>query len=215
MTGVQTCALPISSSHYAAKMSPAANSTVIYNGVRGGQAAVPSRTIGVLGRIAPEKGQSIFVDAARIVARSRPDVRFSIAGTGDAYFDRVRSQARDLPVEFPGWVDPYEFLRTLAVLVVPSQMHDTNPRVIPEAFSCRVPVVAFAAGGIPELIRDGETGHLAWERSAEALAQAILRGLDSQCTESAYREWDARFRLERFQRGLCDFFSSNLSAVSK
>ena len=65
----------------------------------------------------------------------------------------------------------------LDLLVVPSTPADSTPRVIIEAFSAGVPVVAFAAGGIPEIVRDGQTGFLASDFTAEALAARIRQRL--------------------------------------
>ena len=48
-------------------------------------------------------------------------------------------------------------------------------RVVLEAFSAGVPVIAFPAGGIPEAVIDGETGFLTREFTAEALAARIAR----------------------------------------
>jgi len=53
-----------------------------------------------------------------------------------------------------------------------------DPKTVPDrcvriAFSAGVPVVSFAAGGIPEIVKDGETGFLVNVRSPKALAARI------------------------------------------
>jgi glycosyltransferase involved in cell wall biosynthesis len=58
--------------------------------------------------------------------------------------------------------------------VLPSTKSEATSQVIPQAFAVGTPVVATAVGGIPELVRDGETGRLVPPADAAALAQAIL-----------------------------------------
>jgi glycosyltransferase involved in cell wall biosynthesis/SAM-dependent methyltransferase len=57
-------------------------------------------------------------------------------------------------------------------VIVPS-LEDNHPNVICEALGCGTPVVAFAAGGIPEMVRDGETGRLAPVRDVAGLLAGI------------------------------------------
>ena len=125
---------------------------------------VPGR-IGIIGRIAPEKGQMEFVNAVALLKDRIPQARFVICGaplfgSGSDYFDAVRRQARGLPVEFIGWQpDVSHVLNDLDLLVVPSHQEGMG-RIVLEAFSAGVPVVAFPAGGIPEAVIDGVTGFL-------------------------------------------------------
>jgi glycosyltransferase involved in cell wall biosynthesis len=163
----------------------------------------------MLGRVSPEKGQLEFVRAARIAAARADGLRFTVCGaslfTEDRYFDQVRAEAAGLPVEFSGWTENIgAVLAGVDLLVVPSSPIDNIPRVILEAFAADVPVLAFASGAIPELIQHGETGLLLRERSAEALAEAVLSAagnvdLLNQIAARAYRRWQERYTLRRFQ----------------
>jgi glycosyltransferase involved in cell wall biosynthesis len=58
------------------------------------------------------------------------------------------------------------------VFVTPS-LGDNLPNTVAEALSCGTPCVAFAVGGIPEMIEHGKTGYLARPRSSEDLAEGI------------------------------------------
>jgi len=190
---------------------------VVYNGVR--EISLPTRApmpaelrIGVIGRISPEKGQADFLRAARILHKSAPQCRFVICGaplfsnpTAMRYGAALKTLAEDLPVEFAGWTEDVEgVLATLDLLVVPSAAIDATPRVILEAFAAGVPVVAFAAGGIPEIVEHGVTGFLVEERSPEALASAIrdvLREPDRmrEVAQKVRAKVRAAFSLERYQ----------------
>jgi glycosyltransferase involved in cell wall biosynthesis len=86
-------------------------------------------------------------------------------------------------------------------VLVPS-LEDNSPNVICEVAGCGVPVVAFAAGGIPEMIRHRETGWLAPVKDAESLAAGVAwvdeaRGDDSlrlRCRAFALEQWNPAAR---------------------
>jgi glycosyltransferase involved in cell wall biosynthesis len=196
---------------------PHADVKVIYNGVAGfGMRPVARQhhtRIAVLGRIAPEKGQLGFARAARVARERNPDLRFCIGGapmfTGEKYLDAVRAAAGEA-VTFTGWTDDVgEFLKSLDLLVVPSESVDTNPRVILEAYAAGVPVLAFDGGGIPELIEHGVTGLLVAQHTPEDLAEAMLDAVaDSQglnaIAQRGYKLWQSCYTLARFQSEVCD-----------
>jgi glycosyltransferase involved in cell wall biosynthesis len=166
----------------------------------------------VIGRIAPEKGQKVFLEAARLLPPARR-CRFVICGAplfgdpgGRAYHEEVRALAKGLPVEFTGQVeDSAEVLGGLDLLVAPSMTHEATTRVIPEAYAAGVAVVAFATGGIPEIVSDGETGWLVGERTAQALAGKLDSILASRrealrrTAEAGRERWRREFSLGLFQ----------------
>lgn len=71
--------------------------------------------------------------------------------------------------------------------VVPS-LQDNLPNMIIESMACNVPVVATPAGGMAEMVTDGQTGYLAAEVSAEAMAIALQRALEEPKMGQAPRE---------------------------
>jgi glycosyltransferase involved in cell wall biosynthesis len=197
-----------------APLPPETRARVIYNGIPPGASTRRKRRqgdpwrIGVIGRIAPEKGQLEFVRAARLLL---PQQRCEFVVCGAAMFSsshygrRVREEAHGLPIEFLGWrsgVD--EVLSALDLLAVPSAMVDATPVVILEAFSAGVPVVAFRCGGIPEIVDDGETGVLC-PPDPSALARTLLHLMRSgaerldSLAEHARRVLAGRFSLERYR----------------
>ncbi len=168
--------------------------------------------IGLIGRIAPEKGHAVFLRAARILARDWT-CRFVICGApmfgdpaGGRYLQELRALAQDLPVEWLGFrEDVGVVLAGLDLLVAPSLTHEATTRVIPEAYAAAVPVVAFATGGIPEILSDGETGFLVRERTPEALAARIQTVLSAgraplrAVAESGHARWKTDLTLDLFQ----------------
>ena len=192
---------------------------VIYNGVADQNfcaRAFDSRvlTIGIVGRIAPEKGQLDFICAARDIAPFFPETRFVIVGaplfSGTEYEAEVRREALTVGVKIDGWKNNIsEALHAIDILAVPSAAIESTPRVIPEGMSAGTPVVAYPSGGIPELIRPGQTGMLTTGRNPEALRAAIFDLMTNReqmrwISVNGRREWEERFQSRRFVRDVCD-----------
>ncbi len=105
--------------------------------------------------------------------------------------------------------DAAAFLSNLDVLVVPSSGEDATPRVVLEAFSAGIPVVAFDAGGLREIVRHGEDGVLVpagnvTELAAQLQALALAPERLEYLSRNARRRWLTDFTVERFQEGVCD-----------
>jgi glycosyltransferase involved in cell wall biosynthesis len=79
------------------------------------------------------------------------------------------------PVRLTGFRrDIPEVMAALDVLVLPSTRSEATSQVIPQALAVGTPVIGSRIGGIPEIVRDGETGRLVPPGDAEALAAAII-----------------------------------------
>jgi len=210
----------IACSRFVAAPFQTAKVHVIYNGVKAGaphRRQPPPWRIGVIGRISPENGQAEFLQAARILSERVPGLQFVVCGAplfasaaARKYADTLASLAGKLPVEFLGWrADVPAVLADLDVLVTPSIGGPGAPRVILEAFAAGVPVVAFACGGIPELVADGDTGFLAEPEDPQALADRLEELLrhPSKLREAARRAleaWKSRFTLECYQQEILE-----------
>jgi len=190
---------------------------VVYNGVSDhgfhprNLSTGPLR-VGILGRIAPEKGHLDFLRAAVAMA-DRKNMQFCITGAAlfsdAAYEQTVRTAGAAAGVEFQGWThNVSKVLHDLDILVVPSASHDASPRVILEALSAGTCVVAYPSGGIPELIRHGYSGLLTTSPSASELSDSLRAlaanpELRSRLASNGRREWEARFKVERFRSEVC------------
>lgn len=136
--------------------------------------------LGYAGRITPEKGVHVLVDAFRGVERD--DAELIVFGKfdpeADDYHARLRDAAGDR-VTFHGFYEENATpCATADVLVVPSLWYENSPLVIQEAFASRVPVVAGDHGGMAEMVRDGTDGLTYPPGDAPALTERLQRLAD-------------------------------------
>jgi glycosyltransferase involved in cell wall biosynthesis len=151
-----------------------------------------------LGRICPEKGMHIALDAAR-----RADMPMLLAGAlfgyaaHERYFAEEIQPRLDARRRFIGVLDfrrKRRFLSAACCLVVPSLVAETSSLVAMEAMACGTPVIAFASGALAEVIEDGRTGFIVHDESGMAQAIARCSEIDPEiCRETARR----RFSSER------------------
>lgn len=130
---------------------------------------------GMAARFSPEKNHDLLLDAAGILAGQGAGLRFLLAGDGaqrKRIADRVRVEGLTDCVEMPGFVDRGDFFDRVDLLVLCSVV-ENQPYAILEAMAYGVPVLTTVAGGVVEMVEDGETGVLIEPNSAEALAAAL------------------------------------------
>ncbi len=123
-------------------------------------------------------GVDLAIRAFGMVAEKFPEAELHLCGDGEArpQLERLAEEVAPGRVRFHGAVPHEELVRYLqrAALLVSSTRDDNHPNSVLEAMWARVPVVAAAVGGVPFLIRDGETGFLAPPESPEALAEKMI-----------------------------------------
>jgi len=145
--------------------------------------ATPGKTpplIGMVSIIRQAKGHATLMEAARILKDGGLAAHYIIVGEGPSRApveEKIRELQLDDCVTFAGQRDDIPaVLRALDVLVMPS-LHEGIPQVVLQALATRTPVVGSDAGGIPEIIRPGETGRIFPAGDASALAAAIQQTL--------------------------------------
>ena len=142
----------------------------------------PERIVGSAGRLSPEKGIGVLVEAAAIVARSDPGAGFIHFGDGPLR-ETIRRRIGELGLEerfiLGGLRDDLDrFLPHWDLGVLPS-FTEGLPTVVLESYAAGIPVVATAVGGTPEAVADGVDGYLVPPGDPAALARRILDGLGS------------------------------------
>jgi glycosyltransferase involved in cell wall biosynthesis len=158
--------------------------------------------------IIPEKGIGDLLAAARAVVTNNPNVHFVFVGEG-AHRAMFARQAAELGIKdhvtWTGQVDDplNEGVYAAANIVCQvSRWEEVFGYVIAEAMACGKPLIGTRVGGIPELVRDGETGFVVRRGDTEAIAARILElasdsQLRRQMGRAGRRVVEQNFDLER------------------
>lgn len=137
----------------------------------------PAPVVGMLSVLRSWKGHRLFLEAVRLLVRDGFPCRFVIVGEGPgrAGILKMRDEfgLKDRLELLGHREDVPEILRGMKLLVIPSTAHEGVPQVGLQALACETPVIGSDVGGIPQIIRPGETGRLFPSGDAAALAAAI------------------------------------------
>jgi glycosyltransferase involved in cell wall biosynthesis len=161
-------------------------------------------TLGVIGKIYPGKGQKEAVLALDLLKRRRPDVRLLVVGEvkDRRYAGEVRETVRRLGLEkdviFPGFREDLSGILALLKVLILASTVDSLGRVGLEAMAAGTPVVAVAAGGLPEVVIDGRTGVLVKSADPARIAEGAARVLDDPELARAVAEGGRRFVEENY-----------------
>jgi len=134
--------------------------------------------VGTVGWLLPIKGPIYLLNAMARIWQSHPETRLVFVGKGELE-DRLRTEASGMGVSdkvtFLGWRDDIpEIMQTLDIFVLPS-LNEGMARVLVEAMTAGRPIVASRAGGIPDLVKDGQNGFLVDPGDVNGLSSAIRR----------------------------------------
>lgn len=159
-----------------------------------------SQVVLAAGRLSPEKGFAVLVEAAANVLRQHPAAGFVLFGDGGERTkleQRVRELGLAGRVVLPGFTAELDkYLPWADVVTLPS-FTEGLPNVALEASAAGVPVVATAVGGTPEVVADGVSGLLVPSGSPERLAEALSRLLsDAELRSKLGDGGRARMRAE-------------------
>jgi len=157
--------------------------------------------VGNVAALVPHKGQRHLIDAAAIVLRQVPDARFVIAGEGElrAQLERqIKEGHLEKHVFLAGFrPDILSVHKAFDVFVMSSVTEGLGTSLL-DAMACGKPIVATTAGGMPEVVADGQTGILVPPRDDEALAAAIVTLLGDARLRASMGEAGERRVRERF-----------------
>jgi glycosyltransferase involved in cell wall biosynthesis len=142
-----------------------------------------TRIVGAAGRLSPEKGFDVLVEAAARLLRNDPGLGFILFGDGsqrEALTRHVAAAGISANFVLTGFRrDLDDLLPSLDLLVLPS-FTEGMPNVVLEACAAGVPVVATTVGGTPEVIEEGVSGYLVPPGDAGGLATGIRDALASE-----------------------------------
>jgi len=163
----------------------------------------PDNYVLAMGRICPEKGFHLALDAAE-----KAGVPLYLAGKLYPYPDHVRYWKEVLrprlrpPHKFLGvatMADKPRFLAAARCLLVPSLVAETSSLVAMEAMASGTPVIAFPSGALAELVRPGENGFLVKDAAAMAAAIPQAGSIDrAACRRLAQSAFSADTMVDRY-----------------
>ena len=137
--------------------------------------------VGNVAALVPHKGQRHLVEAAALVVRRVPDARFVIAGEGElreSLQRQIHEHQLDKHVFLTGFrTDVLSLHKAFDIFVMSSVTEGLGTSLL-DAMAAGKPIVATRAGGIPEVVRDGETGLLVDPRDHHGMADALVRLLE-------------------------------------
>jgi glycosyltransferase involved in cell wall biosynthesis len=133
--------------------------------------------VAIVARLHSVKGHSFFLQAAAEVLKVIPRVRFLVVGTGpdEAVLKEMTAKlGLQEVVNFTGFITEIpDLMADMDVLVIPSLWEGFGLTAI-EAMTVGLPVVATEVGGLPEVVRPGETGILVPSSDVPSLAKGII-----------------------------------------
>lgn len=167
-----------------------------------------------VGRLVAKKGCEYLIRAMRLVQEHAPEAELVVIGDGPmrgSLEQLANSQLRKC--RFLGALPPNvvrQWMNRASVFSVPSVVTESGDAegfgmVFAEAQAMGLPVASFASGGIPEAVKDGETGLLAAERDVEALSANLVLLLKSDSMRQRFREAG--------RRRVCELFDIEKQAV--
>ena len=166
--------------------------------------------IGFVGNLNREKGILDFLDALELLNGS---YRVIIKGEGeDNVLDRIQNlkSKGKVSIDYVGWVERSKlpnYLTEIKLLVLPTY-REGLPIQILEAMACGCVVLATPVGGIPGVIKDGETGFIMGNNSPECITENVMRALNhpdlekiaKNARELVEKEFAYEVTIERYRK---------------
>jgi glycosyltransferase involved in cell wall biosynthesis len=159
------------------------------------------KIVGNIAALVGHKDQATLLRGAREVLNINSNVTFVIIGEGELRSDleRLRAELRlERDVHLTGFIPSAEqLLPAFDVFAMSSAMEGLGSIVL-DAFAAGIPVASTAGGGLPELVKDAQTGRLVPAGDFKALAQAILHLLNDRSSAEKFAANARKFVAENF-----------------
>lgn len=175
-------------------------------------------TIGSAGRLFPVKDYPLMVEIARLTCAERANARFVLAGEGpekDAILQKIKAHGLENRFTLLGHVDNMQSFYAGLDIYINTSMHEGIPMTVLEAMARRIPVVAFAVGGLKEIVSHGHDGYLVVRRDAQEFSRYLIELMDdydrlNQFGENAGNTVQIRFSNTQMAEGYCSIYTDLL-----
>lgn len=184
-------------------------------------------TIVYFGRLYYGKGLYTLLDAIKRLSRSykKKEIIVKIIGEGPMRKDLERRvKAEDIKnIKFYGFLKGeglFQEVKDALIVVLPSEWYENNPLQVIESFAMGIPVVGARIGGIPELIKDYETGLTYDCGNAEDLCSKIEYMINNpdravEMGNKARIFVETEFNTEKYYEGLIKIYEKVISLAAK
>lgn len=170
-----------------------------------------------LGRLLVEKGVGDYAEAARIIHRSYPKVRFCLLGAFDSVSEitphLVEIWEKEGVTQYLGeTTNVIPFIKEADCIVLPSAYREGVPRSLMEAAAMEKPIIATDNIGCRDIVKDGKNGYLCNVRDVKSLVQAMKKmiGLSSEKRQAMGKE-GRKLVLEKFEDSIIiDIYNKTL-----
>jgi glycosyltransferase involved in cell wall biosynthesis len=172
--------------------------------------------VGNVGALVAQKGHQYLIDAAAVVVKRIPDVRFVILGEGELrpqLEEQIRRKHLERHVFLAGFrPDALELIKGFDLFAL-SSLHEGLCTSLVDAMAASRAAVATAVGGVPEVMVDRETGYLVPSRDHDAMAERIVDllkddALRTRMGHAALRRARERFTVDRMVDGTMATYES-------
>jgi glycosyltransferase involved in cell wall biosynthesis len=171
----------------------------------------------------PPKGIDRMLQALPAILDALPNAYYLIVGDG-THRQELETETKRLNLServiFAGMRKDIPTLLAASDLFVLPTLTEALPTVLAEAMAARLPIVASAVGGIPEMVADGENGFLVPPSQPSELSRACIVILSDQPTrrrmgESGWRTVNQKFKIENQVRQLEQVYLDEMSQYGK
>jgi glycosyltransferase involved in cell wall biosynthesis len=173
---------------------------------------------GIVAALRPEKNHALFLRAAGLAAKHRPDAHFVVVGEGPerTKLERVAIEAGvGSCTHFVGSrSDIPQVLSAFDVFALTSH-NEANPVSILEAMACEIPIVSTRVGSVAESVADGQTGYLVEPGDANGLAhhwmtlfadRTLARSLGMAGRQAVEANWSLDRMVAGYERLICETY---------
>ena len=142
-----------------------------------------TKIIANVAALAPHKDYTTFINTVEVLKGKLLNVVYFIIGEGSEKENiekLIEEKSLQNDIILTGFRDDVpELLPEIDILLITSETEGLGTAIL-DAFACNVPVVATAAGGIPEIVIHNQTGLLAEVRDVAGLAENVLKMMNDQ-----------------------------------
>lgn len=181
---------------------------------------LPNSFLIQIGGWVPEKDPLGMIGIFKKFSSELPDLQLVFMGSGPLEKEMIQRIGEiDMGKKIhliPNQQNIFPILAKAKAMVMPSKIEGL-PGVILEAMYCQIPVIAFGVGGIPEVVKSGETGWLVPAGDSDAFCKAILECLSlsdqarNKITDNAKKLVEEKYQIGRIAEEFEGFYRELLN----